>query len=95
VALAAAENPGGPMHGVRMLRRGYTFTDGTDGLGHLDAGLFFVAFVRNPRTQFVAMQRVLAEKDRLNEYLEHNGSAIFACPPGVTEGGYWGASLFA
>jgi deferrochelatase/peroxidase EfeB len=94
VGLAAAENPGGPMHGVRMLRRGYTFTDGTDGLGHLDAGLFFVAFVRNPQTQFVAMQKVLAEKDRLNEYIEHNGSAIFACPPGVAEGGYWGAPLF-
>ncbi|MEO7236192.1 MAG: iron uptake transporter deferrochelatase/peroxidase subunit [Lapillicoccus sp.] len=95
VALAAAENPGGPMHGVRMLRRGYNFTDGTDGVGHLDAGLFFVAFVRNPQTQFVAMQKVLAEKDRLGEYIEHTGSAIFACPPGVAEGGYWGASLFS
>ena len=95
VALAAAENPSGPMHGVRMLRRGYNFTDGTDGVGHLDAGLFFIAFVRNPQTQFVAMQRVLAEKDRLNEYVEHNGSAIFACPPGLSDGGYWGEALFA
>ena len=94
VALAAAENPSGPMHGVRMLRRGYNFTDGTDGVGHLDAGLFFIAFVRNPQTQFVAMQRVLAEKDRLNEYIEHNGSAIFACPPGLSDGGYWGEALF-
>ena len=30
-----------------MLRRGYNFTDGTDGLGRLDAGLFFLAFVRD------------------------------------------------
>ncbi|MDQ6896595.1 MAG: Dyp-type peroxidase, partial [Actinomycetota bacterium] len=50
---------------------------------------------RNPETQFVAMQRVLAEKDRLNEYIEHNGSAIFACPPGLSDGGYWGEALFA
>jgi len=32
--------------GVRMLRRGYNFTDGSDGFGHLDAGLFFIAFVQ-------------------------------------------------
>ena len=34
-----------------MLRRGYNFTDGSDGFGHLDAGLFFIAFVRSPATQ--------------------------------------------
>ena len=33
-----------------MLRRGYNFVDGTDGLGRLDAGLFFIAFVRDPDT---------------------------------------------
>ena len=32
--------------GVRMLRRGYNFVDGGNGLGRLDAGLFFIAFVR-------------------------------------------------
>ena len=32
-----------------MLRRGYNFTDGNDALGRLDAGLFFIAFVRDPR----------------------------------------------
>ena len=35
--------------GVRMLRRGYNFIDGNDGLGRLDAGLFFIAYVRDPR----------------------------------------------
>ena len=49
-----------PNGGARMLRRGYTFTDGDDGLGRLDAGLFFVAFVRDARTQFVPMQTALA-----------------------------------
>ena len=52
-------------------------------VGHLDAGLFFIAFMRNPGKQFVPMQRALASKDMLNEYIEHNGSAVFACPPGL------------
>ena len=30
--------------GRTILRRGYSFTDGTDGLGRLDAGLFFLAY---------------------------------------------------
>ena len=81
--------------GVRILRRGYNFTDGSDGVGHLDAGLFFIAFMRNPGKQFVPMQRALASKDVLNEYIEHNGSAVFACPPGVEDGEYWGQALFA
>ena len=49
--------------GVRMLRRGYNFTDGTDGLGRLDAGLFFLAFVRDPARQYVPMQTRLARQD--------------------------------
>ncbi|MDN6332371.1 MAG: iron uptake transporter deferrochelatase/peroxidase subunit, partial [Micrococcaceae bacterium] len=36
--------------GVRMLRRGFNYTDGSDGLGRLDAGLFFIAYVVDPRT---------------------------------------------
>lgn len=80
--------------GVQILRRGYNFTDGTDGVGHLDAGLFFLAFMRNPGKQFVPMQRALASKDGLNEYIEHNGSAVFACPPGTAPGQFWGQSLF-
>ncbi|RKT79930.1 deferrochelatase/peroxidase EfeB [Terracoccus luteus] len=83
------------LKGVRLLRRGYNFTDGTDGVGHLDAGLFFVAFMRDPRRQFVPMQQALAEKDGLNEYIEHNGSAVFACPPGTQPGQFWGQQLFA
>ncbi|MEO6999830.1 MAG: iron uptake transporter deferrochelatase/peroxidase subunit [Terracoccus sp.] len=83
------------LRGVKILRRGYNFTDGTDGVGHLDAGLFFLAFMRNPGAQFVPMQRALASKDGLNEYIEHNGSAVFACPPGTAPGAFWGQSLFA
>ena len=89
VALAHPDHLGG----IRILRRGYTFTDGTDGQGHLDAGLFFVAFVRDAHRQFVPMQRALARADRLNEYVEHTGSALFACPPGLRDGEDWGRQL--
>jgi deferrochelatase/peroxidase EfeB len=67
-----------------MLRRGYNFTDGSDGLGRLDAGLFFMAYQRDPRTQFVPVQRQLARADILNEYIRHVSSGVFACPPGVS-----------
>jgi deferrochelatase/peroxidase EfeB len=82
------------LNGAQILRRGYNFTDGTDGLGHLDAGLFFICFNRDSRTQFVPMQRALSTKDSMMEYLEHTGSGLFAVSPGVSEGGYWGQSLF-
>jgi len=39
--------------GARMLRRGYSFVDGTDGLGHLDAGLVFLAYQRGARRAFI------------------------------------------
>jgi deferrochelatase/peroxidase EfeB len=82
------------LQGVRILRRGYNFTDGSDGVGHLDAGLFFVAFMRDPAQQFVPMQRALAAHDGLNEYIEHNGSGVFACPPGLGPDEDWGRQLF-
>ena len=83
------------LNGIRILRRGYNFTDGSDGLGHLDAGLFFIGFMRDAHQQFVPMQRSLAAKDGLNEYIEHTGSGLFAVPPGVGEKDYWGSGLFA
>lgn len=80
--------------GARMLRRGYSFTDGTDGLGRLDAGLFFLAYQRDVRKGFVPVQRKLAKNDVLNEYIQHVGSAVFACPPGVRKPGeWWGQAL--
>jgi deferrochelatase/peroxidase EfeB len=81
--------------GVQMLRRGYNFTDGNDELGRLDAGLFFIAYVRDPDRQYIPMQTRLAGQDGLMEYLRHTGSAIFAVPPGVRKGGYVGEALFA
>jgi deferrochelatase/peroxidase EfeB len=90
VRLASAEN----LRGVRILRRGYNFTDGSDGVGHLDAGLFFVAFNRDSRTHFVPMQRALSDNDAMMEYIKHTGSAHFAVPKGLAPGEYWGQTLF-
>ncbi|MCX5587075.1 iron uptake transporter deferrochelatase/peroxidase subunit [Streptomyces erythrochromogenes] len=83
-------------NGATILRRGYSFTDGTDGLGRLDAGLFFLAYQRDVRTGFVPIQRNLAKSDVLNEYIQHVGSAVFAVPPGVRDkDDWWGRALFA
>lgn len=82
------------LNGARILRRGYNFTDGTDGVGHLDAGLFFICFAKDPHRQFVPMQRALSTKDPMMEYLEHTGSGLYAVPPGVRENGFWGETLF-
>ena len=81
--------------GTRLLRRGYNFTDGSDHLGRLDAGLFFIAFVRNPDEHYIPMQNQLSAKDGLMEYLQHTGSGLWAIPPGVRAGEYVGQSLFA
>ena len=89
IRLASAQNNGG----ARILRRGYNFVDGSDGLGHLNAGLFFLAFMQDPRRQFVPMQSQLARNDKMMEYIRHTGSAVFAVPPGLGEGAYWGQSL--
>ncbi|MFD6434475.1 iron uptake transporter deferrochelatase/peroxidase subunit [Streptomyces venezuelae] len=81
--------------GATILRRGYSFTDGTDGLGRLDAGLFFLAYQRDVRKGFIPVQRSLSRSDALNEYIQHVGSAVFAVPPGVRDkDDWWGRGLF-
>ncbi|WKG02323.1 iron uptake transporter deferrochelatase/peroxidase subunit [Mycolicibacterium sp. HK-90] len=93
VRLVSPQNLGG----IEILRRGYNFTDGTDGFGHLDAGLFFIAFVRSPEKQFIPMLGEMSRKDAMNEYITHTGTAVFACPPGLRDGdisAYWGSTLF-
>ncbi|EWM15757.1 iron uptake transporter deferrochelatase/peroxidase subunit [Kutzneria sp. 744] len=88
IRLASPEHNGG----IHLLRRGYSFTDGTDSTGNLLGGLFFIAFMKDPK-QFVTVQKALAA-DALNEYIQHIGSGLFACPPGVTPGQFWGQGLF-
>jgi deferrochelatase/peroxidase EfeB len=77
----------------RILRRGYNFDDGmAPGLTQSDAGLFFLAYQRDPRSQFVPIQERLASSDRLNEYIQHTSSGLWAVPPG-TAGGFLAESL--
>jgi deferrochelatase/peroxidase EfeB len=92
VRLAAPASNGGQ----KILRRGFNFTDGMDPrTGQLDAGLFFICFQKDPAKQFVEIQRRLGASDLLNEYIKHVASAVFACPPGLREGEWWGQALFA
>ena len=80
--------------GTAILRRGYSLVDGSDGLGRLDAGLFFIAFQKDPATGFVQVQRNL-RLDAMNEYIRHTSSGVFACPPGVRDAAdWWGRALF-
>ncbi|MBB6672685.1 iron uptake transporter deferrochelatase/peroxidase subunit [Cohnella nanjingensis] len=79
---------------VKIHRRGYSYSNGIDlRTGQLDAGLLFICFNRDPREQFIPMQEKLAASDRLNEYIQHVGSGIYAVLPGVREGGYIGDTL--
>jgi deferrochelatase/peroxidase EfeB len=80
--------------GARMLRRGYNFVDGSNPIGGLDAGLFFIAYVCDPDTHFIPIQNTMAKSDALMEYLKVTGSALFAVPPGIRPGEYVGQSLF-
>ncbi len=92
VRLASARENGG----TRILRRGYSFTGGVDqSLGELEAGLFFIAFQKDPAEQFVPLQMKLGTHDALNEYIKHVGSAVFAVPPGAKPGGYVGEGLLS
>ena len=81
-------------NGTKLLRRGFNFTDGADALGRLDAGLFFIAFVRDPKKHYIPMQTQLSGKDGLMEYLQHTGSGLWAVPPGTKPGEYVGQALF-
>ncbi|HET8863750.1 MAG TPA: Dyp-type peroxidase, partial [Solirubrobacterales bacterium] len=82
--------------GQRILRRGYSYSEPPEpGSGQIDAGLFFICFQRDPQRQFVPIQRRLSESDALNRHILHTASAVFACPPGTSPGGFIGDRLFA
>ena len=90
VRLASPEANGG----IKLLRRGYNYTDGIDpALGNIEAGLFFICFVSTPE-HFTTVQRNLGFADSLNEYIQHISSGVFACPPGLAKGETWSKHLF-
>jgi deferrochelatase/peroxidase EfeB len=89
VALAAHENNAG----LRILRRGYNYTDGINQLGLLDAGLLFLSY-QNDLAAFETLQAKLGASDALNEYISHIGSAAFFVPPAPAEGAYLAQAMF-
>jgi deferrochelatase/peroxidase EfeB len=56
--------------GVTILRRGYD----------TDTGLLLLAFMSDPRRQFVPLQRRLSAHDALHVHTRTRGSAVFAVP---------------
>ena len=77
-----------------ILRRSYSYSDGINPkTGQFDAGLLFIAFQKDP-DRFVKIQTNLGADDKMNEYVTHIGSGLFACFGGVKEGGYIGQDLF-
>ena len=61
--------------------------------GQFDAGLLFLCFQKDPE-QFIKIQNSLGNEDKLNEYITHVGTGIFACFGGVKKGEYIGQKLF-
>ena len=96
---AAATNDG-----AQILRRPYSYNDGVDftaerwppwrqGMEY-DAGLFFLAYQRDPRTGFIKIYDRMSKLDMMNQFVTHVGGGLFACPPGVAQGEFIGQRLF-
>jgi len=100
VRLAAAESNGG----ARILRRPYSYNDGVNftaerwppwrqGMEY-DAGLFFLAYQRDPRTGFLKLYDRMSKFDMMNQFATHVGGGMFLCPGGVKDGEFIGQRLF-
>ena len=77
-----------------IYRRSYSYSDGiVEKTGQFDTGLLFLAFQKNPDS-FVKVQTNLGAQDKMNEYVTHIGSGLFACFGGVKKGEYLGQKLF-
>lgn len=79
----------------RIFRRSYNYDIPPSGADVSDSGLIFIAFQADVDRQFVPIQRRLDELDLLNEWTVPIGSAVFAIPPGCSEGGYIGETLLS
>ncbi len=77
----------------QFLRRPYNYDDPPPARQISDSGLLFLAFQRDPATQFVPVQQRISDGDALNEWVTPVGSATFAMLPGVRDGEYLGQPL--
>lgn len=73
---------------AKIFRRPYNYLDADS------AGQIFICFQQDPMKQFNVIQERLSEADRLNEWITHIGSAVFAVPGGTRDGQAWGGDLF-
>lgn len=78
----------------RIYRRGYNYDVHPVGEQISSSGLIFTSYQHNVAKQFLPLQQRLSELDLLNEWIAHIGSAVFAMPPGCTEGQFIGQQLF-
>lgn len=79
----------------RIFRRPFSYSNGYSSSGSLDVGLLWTAYQRDISKQFLPIQQRLDELDLLNEWTVPIGSAVFAIPAGVAEGGVIGEALFS
>ncbi|PFG34922.1 Dyp-type peroxidase [Sanguibacter antarcticus] len=79
----------------RIFRRGYSYDGAPTGDDVSSSGLLFAAYQVDVDAQYVPLQRRLDELDLLNQWTTPIGSAVFAIPPGCSEGGYIGDTLLA
>jgi dye decolorizing peroxidase len=79
--------------GEQILRRPFNYTlYNSDGSS--DAGLLFAAYMNDPATSFIPLQRRISELDSMNLWVEPIGSAAYIYPRGCEEGSYLAAALF-
>ena len=83
-----------PKNDNEIARRAFSYSNGIDEVsGQFDAGLLFICFQKHP-DQFIKIQNSLGNDDKLNEYITHVGTGIFACFGGIKKGEYIGQKLF-
>ena len=85
---ARSDNPA-----ERFYRRAYNYDEPPAEGESSNSGLLFIALQADPVKQFVPIQERLAQLDILNVWTTPIGSAVFAIPPGCSEGGFIGETL--
>ena len=79
--------------GLQLLRRSFSYAEGINPrTSQHDTGLLFISFQQSPE-QFIKIQNSFGNTDKMNEYITHVGSGLFACFGGVKEGEYLGQAL--